>query len=530
MPLVVPLLGLLLFSGQTDDLTAATDAIFAAYGSDVPGCAVGVFKDGKTLYAKGYGLARLDTRSAISPRTTFDIRSTSKQFTAVCIALLVEDGKLRWEDRLSKFIPELDTRGRAVTLDHLAYHTSGLMDFTLLHQLQGKSLDVPISFSEVVKTLNSVRRNFEPGAEQSYTNTGYILLAEVVRRVSGQSIATFAHRRLFAPLGMRATRYGTPRTTRPWDAIGYSVVGDKFESREDHGDLFGHAGVNTSIEDLARWDEEFYAHKVISKAALDSLLKPGVLRNGYVTKQGRGLIIGSFRGQPVYRHDGGDDRFAAELVRLPSQHASVAVLANRGDVNPTSLAGAVFVTWFGRLVPPVAPAKPFEPAPEVASRAGFYRERKTRKVWVVQAISSGLSMRSIEEGSAPLQAVSSQRFESVSQPAFNIEFLSSGAVRRIGNETLLLDGMADGEVSEADLQRLVGGYVCRELPISLKVDVFEGRLRSMTPGVTPWIPKQTVSRDHFMSGADSLEVVGPGVLRFTNMRARGLTFVKVGPK
>lgn len=511
---------LLPFLIGAQDHEKAIDAAFAQYaGLDRPGVAVALFKDGKIVFEKGYGAADLANKTPIRPDSLFEIQSTTKQFTAACIALLVKEGKLRWSDDVRRYVPELKSWGPKISLDHLAHHTSGLKDCTFLLELLGR--DMNTTFSEMLKTVNATGPNFKPGALYSYSNTNYILLAEVVSRVSGMQFARFAKSRIFQPLGMEKTQFQAPLSQQ---VVGYVPSETGFTPHQPVEPVAGHGGLWTSVHDLAKWDEEFYAGPVLGKDVMDSLLVPGKLNNGYQTTYARGLMIGSLRRLPNYRHDGGDAHFSAELVRVPSLHASVAVLANRGDVNPTALAGTAFMEFFGDLVPAPAGAASIEvPEAEREGFAGFYREKPGSKVWQIEPTEEGLFMRSIEEGGAEVKPVSPGRY-AATRKEFNLEVRKGYLLRRFGKQQLRLERLAPPK--SANLESWTGSYIGIDLPIRLEVEVEKGALRLRVPAVTDWQTLAQASPSQFMGESLSLRRGRDGVLFLSHMRALNLRFQK----
>ena len=209
--------------GQHFAPDARVDSIFAAYDRpDAPGCAVGVYRDGRIQYARGYGLADLEHRVPITPATVFDIGSTSKQFTAATILLLEQEGKLSLDDDVRRFLPELPAYERPITIRHLLHHTSGLRDYIGLLRLAGVRTDDVATADDALQMLVRQRAlNFAPGDEHLYSNSGYFLLSLIVERAAGRSLRDEARDRIFAPLGMTRTAYlGSYHDVVPDRAIG----------------------------------------------------------------------------------------------------------------------------------------------------------------------------------------------------------------------------------------------------------------------------------------------------------------------
>lgn len=331
-------------AGPADPEPAAIDALFSQWNAQTPGVALAIVRDEKIIYSRGYGLANLDHAVPIAGNTVFDIGSTSKQFTAACILLLAEDGKLAITDEVRKHIPELPQYEKPITIAHLLHHTSGLRDYSALMALAGLSYEP--DYSEAF-LLNIIFRqkglNFPPGERFSYSNTNYFLLGEIVRRVSGVPLSRFAKARIFEPLEMRSTIFLDDHL---------AIVPHRAESyypREDAGrfqlsislmDNVGDGGIYTTVEDLARWDANFYHNRLGAGKAefLGRMQEVGLLNNGQSTGYASGLFIGTHRGQRMVSHSGGWRGFRAEMVRFPDKKLSVICLANLGTIESTALA------------------------------------------------------------------------------------------------------------------------------------------------------------------------------------------------
>ena len=186
---------------MTLPLTIKVDELFSEWNRpDSPGFALAIIKDSETVYKRGYGIASLEHNVAISPSSVFDIASVSKQFTAMCIALLARQGKLALDDEIQMYVSEMPRYERPITLRHLIHHTSGIRDYITLMHLAGMRLENKYCDDEIIGLIARQKElNFKPGDEFLYSNSGYLLLAEIVKRVAGQSLAAFAHENIFQP-------------------------------------------------------------------------------------------------------------------------------------------------------------------------------------------------------------------------------------------------------------------------------------------------------------------------------------------
>jgi CubicO group peptidase (beta-lactamase class C family) len=366
------LLGALILSTSTfahadshpKNQTAAVDTVFADLtkpGS--PGCALAVYRGGQIIYSKGYGLANLEAHLPISPQSVFDIGSTSKQFTAASILLVEKQGKLSVNDDVRKYIPDLPDYGDGpkITILHLLNHTSGLRDYLTLMELAGINTDSVTTDDDALAFIARQKAlNFTPGTEYLYSNTGFFLLSTIVNRVSGKTLREFAAENIFGPLGMTHTQYRNDHTAlisnralayEPEDNhAGYTLDVSYFEQTGD-------GAVHTSVEDLLKWDENFYKAKLGGKEFLAEFQEQGKLNNGKILDYAKGLFIDNYRGLRTVSHGGSWGGYRAELLRFPDQHFSVACLCNVGNADPSKRAQQVADVYLSRQMKPKEPEK-----------------------------------------------------------------------------------------------------------------------------------------------------------------------------
>ena len=336
--------GLRAQSPAPDSLTSHVDAIFSRFSADGPGCAVAVYREARTILAKGYGSANIEYGVPITPTTPFIVGSVSKQFTAAAIALLVEDKRLSLGDDVRTFVPELPVYGTPITIDHLVHHTSGLRDWWELVGVAGLRYDDTYTVQDVLDmTARQRGLNFTPGDRYLYSNTGYIVLGLVVQRVAGKSLREFAAERVFGPLKMTSSHFQDDhRLPVRGRAYAYSPApGGGFTINVWNNDLVGQGGLMTTVVDLARWDENFYTGAVGGPSFLARQLERGRLNSGTLLDYAFGLEIDRYRGLDVVEHTGTTGGYRAVIIRFPRQHTSVAVLCNVSDAAPATLARRV---------------------------------------------------------------------------------------------------------------------------------------------------------------------------------------------
>lgn len=300
-----------------------------------PGGVVGVALDGKLVFAKGYGLANLETKTPNNPETVMDVGSVSKQFTAMSILLLEEQGKLKTSDDFTKYIPEVPTFGQTITIDNLLHMTSGLRDYLTLMAGEGWNLVDLRTFQDALDVMSrQTGANDKPGDKWNYCNAGYMMMAIIVERVSGKSLAEFAKENIFKPLGMNDTLYvDNDNLVVPNRAISYapSPTGG-YQFLYSSLAIYGDGGVHTTLADMVKWHENFYHNELGKKdqGLIDKMLTTAKLNNGTDTKYGCGLMSEDFHGHQMWQHGGNWLGFNAMTARIADKHLSVFTFGNDG--------------------------------------------------------------------------------------------------------------------------------------------------------------------------------------------------------
>jgi CubicO group peptidase (beta-lactamase class C family) len=338
-------------------LDAAVDEVFqdlTVPGS--PGCALAVYRGGQIIYEKGYGLANIEENVAISPKSVFDIGSTSKQFTATSILLLEKEGKLSVEDDVHKYIPELPDYGKKITILNLLNHTSGLRDYLTLFDVAGVNIDSVTTDEDAMALITRQKGlNFAPGSEYLYSNTGFFLLSVIVQRVSGKTLREFAAENIFSPLQMTHTQYRDDhRSLIPERAMAYDEKEKKdgFTLNVSYFEQTGDGAVHTTVEDLLKWDENFYSGQVGGKILLAELQDTAKLNDGKKLNYAKGIVVSNYRGLKMVSHGGSWGGYRAQLMRFPDQHFSVATLCNLGSADPTRRASQVADVYLNSVMKP----------------------------------------------------------------------------------------------------------------------------------------------------------------------------------
>jgi CubicO group peptidase (beta-lactamase class C family) len=325
------------------------DSIFAPLADGKsPGLAVLVRKDGRTVFERGYGVADLRSLRKIDGKTDFRLASFTKQFTAMAIMLLVHDGKLRYDERLTDVFPDFPAYGRAITIRHLLTHTGGLPDYedlmgsnwTALHQIQD---------DEVLSLLeHQTAPKFAAGTKWAYSNSGYVVLGLVVAKVSGEPFWEFLHDRIFGPLAMHQTiAFMKGMNVVPHRAYGHSKEASGFVETDQSSTsaTLGDGGVYSNLEDLAKWDAALAAHTLLGEKEMQVALTPVKLNDqseptaeGKPVLYGFGWFLDPYKGRARMQHSGSTMGFRTVIDRFTGDKLTVVILCNRTDLDPSELA------------------------------------------------------------------------------------------------------------------------------------------------------------------------------------------------
>lgn len=327
-------------SEKIGDDSAAIDALFTSW--DVPGspgCGLAVAQDGALIYTRGYGYANLDYDIPITPKTVFDVASVTKQFVAANLSMLALEGKLTLDDDIRKWLPELPEYEWPVTLRHMLHHTSGLRDYLNLFPLAGRGDYYPISHAQILDMMSRQRALVsQPGDRYNYSNSAYMLLAQVIKRASGKSLGEISQERIFDPLGMTGSlMYNNSEEIIPERSIGYDNDSEG-RLRIVHNynfDVAGDGQLYSTMEDLLRWDN--YLHGVVKPAIHPLMLTEGYLNNGEALGYAQGIKLNEYRGHRTVGHSGSSWGFRTQLVRFVESGLSIAISCNSDSARPGEL-------------------------------------------------------------------------------------------------------------------------------------------------------------------------------------------------
>ena len=321
-----------------DSTIKKIDNIFKNYNSNTPGCAVAVMRKGEVVFKKGYGMATLEFNAPITSSTIFHIASESKQYVAFCMLLLEQQGKLSLDDDIRKYLDFVPDFGKKITIKHLIYHTSGIRDQWQLLANAGWQLDDVITTEHVIKLISKQKElNFEPGEEMLYCNTGYTLMGEIVKKITGQSLRKFCDSAIFKPLGMNDTHFHDDYREIVKNRA-YSYI-PKSEGRYQNAvlsySIVGATSLFTTVEDEIKWLHNYETGQVGGKALIEKMYQTGVLNDGKKLNYAFAIGIDNYKGWKLIGHGGGDAGFRTFACRLPEQELGIVVFSNLGIVNPS---------------------------------------------------------------------------------------------------------------------------------------------------------------------------------------------------
>jgi CubicO group peptidase (beta-lactamase class C family) len=469
---------------------AQVDAIFAPWNrTDSPGCALAVLQGGRIVYEHGYGMADLSHEAVITPRTPFHVASVSKQFTAAAILQLAQQRRLSLDDEIQKYLPELHDFGVPITIRNLLHHTSGLRDQWDLLDLAGYRYSLDLITDEDVMSLVLKQRelNFPPGSKYMYSNTGYTLAGQIIKRVSGESLRAFTTKYIFEPLGMANTHFRDDHAeVTKGEALSYKRMRDgTYRLSVTNFDTVGATSLYTTVEDLAKWDENFYAPTFGGPDFAQSMTRTDKLSTGASNYYAMGLMLLQYRGLPIVEHGGADAGYRANILRFPEQHFSVIALCST-PANPSALTRKVADLYLASDFPRSAPT-PFSEGVHARRRP----EQLNGKDGIYRSRDAGVVVR-LESGDGALYIVDhDEKTPLAGDGAGNIYFPGSidpahfepaeGAAQRLvirgeGKPDGTWDRLPSYALPAGKQKDFVGSYYSEELDTSYRVEDHSGRL------------------------------------------------------
>jgi CubicO group peptidase (beta-lactamase class C family) len=325
-------------SAQTDKVDEYVKAEMQR--QKIPGLSIAVVRNGAIIKAKGYGLANVELNVAATPETIYQSGSVGKQFTATLVMMLVEEGKLRLDDHLSKYITDAPPIWKDITLRHLLTHTSGISNglYDKINMRQDYTED------ELLKKIASIPLDFQPGEKWNYSNPGYVTLGILIHKVTGKFYGELLRERIFAPLGMTTARIISEADIIPNRAAGYHLVKGELRNQEWVSPMLNTTADGSlyfTVLDMAKWDAALYTEKLLKRSSLALMWTPVKLNDGKTKPYGFGWGFGETLGHHIIEHGGAWQGFKTHIARYVDDKLTIIVLANLASANPTKIAHGI---------------------------------------------------------------------------------------------------------------------------------------------------------------------------------------------
>jgi CubicO group peptidase (beta-lactamase class C family) len=342
------------------DLDAKVDAFVAEKMKEqrIPGLALAVLREGKVVKAQGYGLANVELNVAVKPETVFQTGSVGKQFAATAVMMLVEEGKVGLDDKLSKYLQGTPAAWKDVTVRNLLTHTSGIADYTGREYTKAGgliNLRGDYTEAELYQKLVQLPLDFETGTKWKYSNTGYVLLGFLIHKVTGEFYGDFLQARIFRPLGMSATRIISEADIVANRASGYELVKGEIKNQgwvSATLNTTADGALYTNVLDLGKWDAALYTEKLLKRASFEQMWTPVKLKDGKTYPYGFGWFLAEANGHRLVEHDWAWQGFTMNISRYLDDKLTVIVMTNLDEEHskPEKIAHAVAGLFEKKLV------------------------------------------------------------------------------------------------------------------------------------------------------------------------------------
>ncbi len=467
-----------------------------------PGCAVGVSLNGEAVFEKAFGLAEMEHNIPNTPQTIFESGSVAKQFAAAALVLLELDGKLKIDDAVRKYVPELPDYGKPITIRHILTHTAGLRDWGSVMALTGAGRGDRVITQDIALDVIVRQKalDFDPGAEHLYSNSGYLLAVIIVERVSGQKFADFTRDRLFKPLGMKNSSWRDDyRRIVPGRAQAYSREAPNAAWRLNMPIMNAHGfnGMLTTVGDLTKWNAALDA-KTLGAPFVTAMETRGVLNGGQKITYALGLYVSDYDGIRQIRHNGDTAGYRTSLARYPDKKISIAVLCNGPSPGAGSIVNNVADDIFGTFADVPGKSEGLTVSEEVLKKyVGVWRDELTRMP--VRLVLANVSL-----------TLNRERLTPVGENAFTyndgnsrVEFTADKSGRLTAGSETDENGLvypffreAEWTPTTAELTALVGNWHSEEAQATFRF-VIEGDKAFIIQRPMTKLPLTPIYKDHF---------------------------------
>ncbi len=404
---------------KDDELVKTIDEMMSKHFKDgEPGASIIVTRKGKPIFRKGYGMANIELGVKIEPHMVFRLGSITKQFTSVCILMLMEQGKLDLQDEITRFLPDYPTQAHTITVEHLLTHTSGIMSYTSMPEFM-KYMRTDMSLDELINMFKLQPMDFAPGTRFNYNNSGYVLLGAIVEKASGIPYADFLKQNIFEPLGMKNTYFDMPQPLIPGRVAGYRAGANGYENADYISMTLPHAAgsMASTVDDMALWDAALYTEKLVKQESLKKAWTSYTLKDGTKTGYGYGWAVSDFQGHNMIIHGGGINGFVTDGFRFQDEEVYVCILTNCQREIPEDL---------GFKIGALAVGKPYEEPKAIAFDPALYD--LYQGVYTNKMV--GYDMSVMKEGDELIAMMPTGSKEALI-PLSKTEFATKGSVSRL---------------------------------------------------------------------------------------------------
>jgi len=463
------------------DTLSRIEHIFSRYKPDNPGCQLAISRNGQIIFTKAWGMADLEHKVPLTTESIIEAGSVSKQFTAACILLLEQQGKLSLNDDVHKYIPELPDYGVPILLRNMMHHTSGLKDWENIVELAGSPEGSKVFENEDVLYILSKQKtlNHKPGAEFLYSNSNYVLFAIIIERVSGMELSEFSRKYIFEPAGMKHTLWRNHfREIVPNRAIAYGFNGQFYFTTMPNENVYGNGGLLTTAEDLLAWNNFYLSGKLGTPSLLSRQIASDSLNNGSMGNYAAGLFVSTSRGWKTISHGGSTAAYRCDLSYFPDFGLSFAWISNTAQFDReiegiVDTVHGIFIKNI-HVAEPEKKTKPHNPSPEnLSAIAGWYRNTNSN-----QAIRLLVKDRKLTSpDNKPLIPISENIF--VMEDGGKLKFWPSG---RKGLLSIYPDGetffaaVDSAQLTTERMRDYVGEYYSEEAETKFSVFIKDGKL------------------------------------------------------
>lgn len=528
--------------------TKTLDKLFESWNSNTitPGASIAVIRNGSVIIEKAYGYANLEFNIKNTSSTLFNIASNSKQFTVFAILNLEQEGKLSLEDDIRKYIPELPDFEKKITIKNLAQHTHGIRGITYLLGMAGWRIEDLITREANLEILtNQKELNFSPGTDFSYNNSGYILLAEIIERVSGKPFHEYLNEIIFTPLRMKETTlFNDYKSIIPNLSNPYYFDGKAYKKGiRNSKDIVGNTGIRTNIQDLRKWLVNFEKPIIGNSKIFKKMERIGLLKNGDTLGYSMGLIVSNYKGKRVISHGGADAGYRSQILRFPEEQVSIIVLANDGSLNADEKAFKIADIYFNNSSSPdtlktVSDTQPNKLiSKELLRRYEGKFELQPGFIMEFKEKGKTLYITATGQGTFPLETINEQQFK-IRRIGAIITFIENengnfDILTFNHNQQKITGNKIKFAIDKTDLEKYTGVYYSEELKTSYTLHIKNGHLvashqRQEDTVLTP-LDKQKFSGNTWFFGNLEYQFSDKEIIGFkvSSDRVQNLWFKKV---